>query len=103
MCFTQFHRHREFTKMRREKFASNERTWEKTLEKKKGKKKKKTIERNNLLDKAFIVRMMLETGKRTNEHSEKLVSSKELENIKTQTELKNTITERKKYTGRNQQ
>lgn len=36
-------------------------------------------------------------------NSEKLVSSKELENIKNQTELKNTITERKKYTGRNQQ
>ena len=47
--------------------------------------------------------MLKALGKRTNEHSEKLVSSKELENIKTQTELKNIITERKKYTGRNQQ
>ena len=56
-------------------------------------KKKKTSERNNLLDKAFIVRMMLETGKRTNEHSEK--SYKEPENIKNQSELKNTITEMK--------
>ena len=56
-------------------------------------KKKKTNERNNLLDKAFIVRMMLETGKRTNEHSKK--SYKEPENIKNQSELKNTITEMK--------
>ena len=37
--------------------------------------------------------MMLETGKRTNEHSEK--SYKEPENIKNQSELKNTITEMK--------
>ena len=51
----------------------------------------------------MIMKMLKALGKRTNEHSEKLVSSKELENIKTQTELKNTITERKKYTGRNQQ
>ena len=56
-------------------------------------KKKKTNERNNLLDKTFIVRMMLETGKRTNEHSKK--SYKEPENIKNQSELKNTITEMK--------
>ena len=61
--------------------------------KEEGEKKKKTNERNNLLDKAFIVRMMLETGKRTNEHSKK--SYKEPENIKNQSELKNTITEMK--------
>lgn len=42
-------------------------------------------------------------GKRTDENNGKLVSSKELENTKNQTELENTITERKRYTGRNQQ
>ena len=57
-------------------------------------KKKKTNGRNNLPDKAFIVRMLLEIGKRTNEHSEK--SYNEPENIKkNQSELKNTITEMK--------
>ena len=64
------------------------------------------MEISNPLDIEFMVmimKMLKALGKRTNEHSEKLVSSKELENIKTQTELKNIITERKKYTGRNQQ
>lgn len=51
----------------------------------------------------MIIKMLKELRKRMDEHSEKLeVSNKELENIKNQTELKNTITERKKYIRGNQ-
>ena len=58
------------------------------------------MEISNPLDKEFkvmIIKMLKELRKRMDEHSEKLeVSNKELENIKNQTELKNTINERKK-------
>ena len=47
---------------------------------KRRRRRRKTNERNTLSDKALIVRMLPETGKRINEHSKK--SYKEPENIK---------------------
>ena len=62
------------------------------------------VEISNLPNKEFkvmIIKIPSELRKRMNEHSENF--NKELEHIKrNQTELKNKITEIKKYTRRNQ-
>ena len=60
-----------------------------------GEKSNKT-EISNLPDKEFKTLIMLtELGKRLDEHSE--IFNRELENIKNQSELKNSITEMKIY------
>ena len=60
------------------------------------------MEISNLLDKEFkimIIKMFNELGRGLDEHSEKF--KKELENLRNQTDLKDTITEILKYTRRN--
>ena len=63
------------------------------------------VEISNLPNKEFkvmIIKMLNKLRRRMDEHSENF--TKELQNIKkNQTELKNTITEIKKYNRRNQQ
>ena len=53
------------------------------------------MEIGNLLDKEFKVMKVMtkELGRRLDEQSEKLVFNRELENIKNQTKMKNSITE----------